>query len=286
MGPGLVPPRGRRSDARKGPTARVNWRSLLCGRVQLVIYANHASSAWLSYLLLTELPTFAKDALRLSEDQASLVVATPYLLMGFGLILGGKACDAAIVYGYRRSTVRIVCQVVGSVFCGSFLVSAAALARTRVYASVVCLNLGALCYVGQGLGVCTIFLELANADPGLFYAVSNMLATIPGILVPLATSALLGRFSEGRGWLFCFSIGLAVVAPTAALFVSTFLGEDLAPRKSIVRRAYSRDLAEPLLLDDAITDLDTDPLRPRTASQVIEALDEAAPRNSRQVTHV
>ena len=53
------------SSASAAAAAPVVWRSLLFGRVQLVIYCNHAASAWLSYLLLTELPTFAEEALGL-----------------------------------------------------------------------------------------------------------------------------------------------------------------------------------------------------------------------------
>ena len=100
------------------------------------------------------------------------------------------------------------------------------------------------------VGVCAIFLELANADPGLFYAVSNMLATVPGIVVPIAAAALLRRFSTHSGWVAVFGIGLVVVSPAAAAFVYTFYGADIAPRKSIDRAS---SLADPLLdaLDEA-----------------------------------
>ena len=250
------------SSASAAAAAPVVWRSLLFGRVQLVIYCNHAASAWLSYLLLTELPTFAEEALGLEGAKASLCVATPYVLIGLGLLVGGRACDAAIARGHRRADVRVVCQVVGSVVSATFLFLAALLAPAAPGAAIACLNLGALCYVGVGLGVCAIFLELANADPGLFYAVSNMLATVPGIVVPIAAAALLRRFSTHSGWVAVFGIGLVVVSPAAAAFVYTFYGADIAPRKSIDRAS---SLADPLLdaLDEA----------PRIASTVLETDD-------------
>ena len=139
---------------------------------------------------------------------------------------------------------------------------AALLAPAAPGVAIACLNLGALCYVGVGLGVCAIFLELANSDPGLFYAVSNMLATVPGIVVPIAAAALLRRFSTHSGWVAVFGIGLVVVSPAAAAFVYTFYGADIAPRKSIDRAS---SLADPLLdaLDEA----------PRIASTVLETDD-------------
>ena len=184
------------------------------------------------------------------------------MLIGLGLLVGGRACDAAIARGHRRADVRVVCQVVGSVVSATFLFLAALLAPAAPGAAIACLNLGALCYVGVGLGVCAIFLELANADPGLFYAVSNMLATVPGIVVPIAAAALLRRFSTHSGWVAVFGIGLVVVSPAAAAFVYTFYGADIAPRKSIDRAS---SLADPLLdaLDEA----------PRIASTVLETDD-------------
>lgn len=256
----LVPPRGAYRSSRapagavvadKAP-ASVPWRGLV-GRVPWVCYGNHVAGNWMSYLLLTELPTFARRELGLSGAKASLAVATPYVFIGAGLYYGGRACDAAILRGYKRSNVRVFCQSL-SVLGGFFLVAAALVAKTSAALSLVFLNIGAVGVTGVGLGVCAIYLELSREWSGIFYALSNTLATLPGILAPIATASLLNRCGNYTGWIAAFAIGLALGGAATAVFVATFRGEDLSPLPSLDGKRDADPLRAPLLLPgDATT---------------------------------
>ena len=180
-------------------------------------------------MLLTELPTFARNVLRLSGAKASAAVATPYVLIALCLFYGGKACDHFILKGYRRSNVRVFCQVVGNVGGGGLMVLAALVAPKSPMLALIFLNLGAVCTAGVGLGVCAIYLELSHEWAGLFYAVSNVFATIPGILVPIATAWLLDHLAQEAAWITTFLIGFVVASTAALVFLRTFAQVDLEP---------------------------------------------------------
>ena len=81
--------------------------------------------------------------------------------------------------------------------------------------------------------MCAVYLELSHEWSGVFYALSNMLATVPGIVAPIATAGLLRGLGAFRGWVAAFAIGLGLGTAAACLFFRQFHGVDLRPLPEI-----------------------------------------------------
>ena len=240
----LVPTR-RRSPG-KGGGAPPPWRALLTEPAALATYFNHGASSWLNYLLLTELPSLAAGPLGLTGASASAAVATPYIFVGSGLLVGGRVCDACIARGFKRGSVRVTVQAGGAAAGLLGACAAAAALRGATWPALGLLNAAALAQSGTGLGACAVFLELSKKHSGVFYAISNVFATIPGIVAPLATTALIDSTGQS-GWIWSFGIGGLISFAAVVPFASLFFGTSLEPRRAIDGDP-SADLDAPLLL--------------------------------------
>ena len=92
------------------------------------------------------------------------------------------------------------------------------------------MNAAAVAQAGIGLGVCAIFLELSPHHSSTFYAISNMGATIPGIVAPLATAWLLEICkAPSAAWAWSFGIGMGLSVLAFVPFYAMFAGTDLEP---------------------------------------------------------
>ena len=96
-----------------------------------------------------------------------------------------------------------------------------------------------------------MFLELSRKHSGIFYAISNVGATVPGIVAPLATSVLLDAFDR-EGWVLSFGLGGAISLLACVPFALLFFGSSLEPLPCLDGAAApeAEDLAAPLLEED------------------------------------
>ena len=158
----------------------VPWRRLLLRVPVLAILTAHFASNWCLYVLVSWLPSYFRDVQHLSLAGAGLFSAAPWLAM-FGVsTLAGSVSDRLIVRGLSVTLTRKLMQ------CTALLVPAVLLLVIRDVHSpaaalaLVCGAAGALGCTFCGYGPAII--DLAPRHGALVIGLSNMTATIPGIV--------------------------------------------------------------------------------------------------------
>ena len=75
-------------------------------------------------------------------------------------------------------------------------------------------------------GFAPCYIEISPGCTARFYAISNVLGTIPGILAPFIVSACKARFGVMAGWHAAFGIfGLGIGVPAAAAFCAVVVAQ-------------------------------------------------------------
>lgn len=164
----------------------VPWSSIFTSPAVWAIAAANFSETWGFNTLLTQIPTFLKDTLKLNVNDSGLVSALPYLALSLMLIPSGFLADWSQKQGYLTTT-----QVRRYFNCGAFLAQAifmlvAAYAAHPIY-SIVAL----VAAIGSGAftvsGFCVNHLDIAPQYAGILFGISNTVGSVPGIVSPLLT---------------------------------------------------------------------------------------------------
>lgn len=156
----------------------------------LVLYTCHFCSNWSMYLLMGYAPTYLKTVLGLAPDMQGLFGFLPYLLIWVFLMASSVTADYVIKNKIlSRTMVRKI--LVGIGFLGPVLfmgLLTQAGSQTEGSAYFV------LSIILSGAAIPGFFpmaLEIGGDVGGLVIAVSNTIATIPGIVAPLVTGSIL-----------------------------------------------------------------------------------------------
>jgi hypothetical protein len=150
------------------------------------------------YLMLTELPSYLKVAVGMSEKDAAFASALPYLLMLVFSIGAGAASDQLITSGTlsvaATRKLMVSTALVGSACC--FL--AAGFAAPPLQQQRAALIGAQQAWVTLGLGILALacpsynsnYIEIGGRFSGVLSAMGNTLATVPGILAPVLTGVI------------------------------------------------------------------------------------------------
>ncbi|KAI9209414.1 major facilitator superfamily domain-containing protein [Polychytrium aggregatum] len=198
----------------------------------LVFYCVHFCSNWSMYLLMGYATTFLSTVLGLDADTTSLFGFLPYVFLWVVLMVSSLAADAVIKKKYFSVTnVRkfLVCLgFFGPALCMVGITQA----KTTVAGSAffIC----AITLSGAAIpGFFPMALDIGGEVGGLVIAVSNTIATIPGIAAPLTQGALtqaggcVNAYPESAScvaaWQTVFYIAIAVyaVGGTVCLFFAS-----------------------------------------------------------------
>ncbi|XP_045207494.2 sialin-like [Mercenaria mercenaria] len=185
------------------------WLRMLTSLPVWAIVAAHFSENWGFYTWLTELPTFMNDVLHFNMYQAGFLAAVPYLFMAIVVQGCGHLAD------YLRSKVQVSTEAVRKIFtCGAFIIQVvfmigAGYTMTRT-ACMVCLTIA----VGIGGfawgGFSVNHLDIAPQYASILMGISNTFATLPGIISPGLTSAIVTTKGDAGQWQIVFYIAAGI----------------------------------------------------------------------------
>ncbi|XP_071952682.1 uncharacterized protein [Antedon mediterranea] len=177
----LIPPK---VDTR----ATVRWTSYISHRALWAIYMAHFAMNWSNYVIMTWLPTYLQRELGADPKDISLT-ALPYVMNSFIGVLAGYYADSLI--SRKQWTVLSVRRLMTSI----------GLLGPALFILLFCYvdNIGlAVCFVSISLGLCACnssghisnHADVAPSQAGVTFAVSNTLATIPGLTAGPLTAAI------------------------------------------------------------------------------------------------
>lgn len=186
------------------------WRALVTNGAVWACVAAHFAHNYAFYLLLSEMPTFLKYQLNFNLASAGAVSVLPYLACFAGANLGGGLGDALIARGTPTLFVRRAWFAAGELLPAAALVTAgfATSASTVVVLLTISVGISGISQTGYA---CTP-LDAAPHLAGVWMAFQNTFATIPGIIAPLITAALVNveARDDPAHWHAVFFISAAI----------------------------------------------------------------------------
>ncbi|XP_052254003.1 sialin-like isoform X2 [Dreissena polymorpha] len=193
------------------------WRSILTSLPVWAIVAAHFAENWGFYTWLTELPTFMNDVLHFNMYQAGFLAALPYLIMA-GVVQGsGHLGD------FLRARRNVSTEAIRKIFtCGAFcfqivFMIAAGYSSSRT-SCMVCLTIA----VGIGGfawgGFSVNHLDIAPQYASILMGLSNTFATLPGIISPGLTGAIVTSKGDPGQWQIVFYIAAAIYVFGAVVY--------------------------------------------------------------------
>lgn len=167
----------------------IPWGHFLSSSAIWALIINHFCSNWSLYLMLTWLPSYFRDAQKLSIASAGLFSVAPWVaLFLVGNIVAWFA-DRQIGAGADIGQVRKVTQVTGLLGSAAFLLLAPLADTTTLALVSMCGALGMLGFCWSGMG--SNHLDIAPRHADVLFSISNCAGTLPGIIGVALTGFLL-----------------------------------------------------------------------------------------------
>uniref|UniRef100_A0A0M3I9B1 MFS domain-containing protein n=2 Tax=Ascaris TaxID=6251 RepID=A0A0M3I9B1_ASCLU len=173
------------------------WDRFICSSPLLAIYFAHFCMNWTAYVIMHWLPTYLRVTFHADPTGISLA-ALPYLANSLFAIGTGHLVDS-VVNAHRMSLrrARVTATVLGLILPAIFLVAFAFVRSLYLAILMVSLSMGALAL--NSAGHLSNHADVAPKYAGITFAISNTIATLPGLTVGPLTARLVVE-SSGRWW--------------------------------------------------------------------------------------
>ncbi|XP_077300658.1 major facilitator superfamily transporter 3 isoform X2 [Arctopsyche grandis] len=199
----------------KGSTKKlpVPWKAVLTSPPFLAIMVAHTCSNWGWYMLLIELPFYMKQVLKFNITENAVVTAIPFLTLWLFSLGLSRTLDYLKVKGTITTTTS---RKIGTLFASCIplicLLGLCYIGCHRTLA-VVLMAIGVTCIGGMFCGFLSNHIDIAPNFAGTLMAITNTMATIPGIIVPIFVGQLTHGNQTISAWrvIFFVTIGLYVI---------------------------------------------------------------------------
>lgn len=199
----------------KVPNSSPRWTEFITHWPLWSIYVAHFCMNWSNYIIMQWLPTYMARNLGANTNDI-MFTAIPYLLNSVIGVIAGHFADALIAQKWTLLSVRRMMTCLGLVCPGVFLLFFSAVNNLALAVIFVSLSMGlSAC---NSSGHLSNHADVAPNHAGVTFAISNTLATIPGIMCGPLTAELVTQ-SHGR-WFPVFIIAAAVNFVGAVIYQS------------------------------------------------------------------
>ncbi|WAR03990.1 S17A5-like protein [Mya arenaria] len=207
----------------------IPWRDICTYTPAIAVVVTHACDTCTYYLILTCLPQYLKEVLKFDIQTNGLYSALPWISMLIGVILAGIGADSLRAKGWISVTnVRKFFQVSASIGVAVFLCVPGFLTCDQRGLVIACLCACTMLEgLGFGAGYTCNWVDMSPRFASLLFAVSNTVASIPGIVVPVIVAELTEN-QTSEDWRVVL-VGASVISVLGALVYGMFSSSDLAP---------------------------------------------------------
>ncbi|XP_046416525.1 sodium-dependent phosphate transport protein 1, chloroplastic-like isoform X1 [Neodiprion fabricii] len=183
----------------------MHWTELITHWPLWALYIAHFAMNWSNYIIMQWLPTYLARNLSAYKESISLT-ALPYIVNSLVGIVAGHSADNLIQKRWSVLSVRRLMTSIGLIGPGAFLLAFCAVDNLLAAVIFVSISMG-LCACNSA-GHLSNHADVAPNHAGITFAISNTIATIPGILCGPLTAELVTA-SQGR-WMPVFVLAAAV----------------------------------------------------------------------------
>ncbi|XP_067133318.1 sialin-like [Centruroides vittatus] len=195
------------------------WTRIITSLPVCAIVLAHFSENWGFYTMITELPTYLKDALNYDLDKSGLIAAIPYMVISITVACGGQIADYICKRGLLNTT-NVRKLFTCSAFLSQAIFMSAAASTNESTAAIIFI----ICAVGLGgfasSGYSVNHLDIAPQFAGVLMGISNCIATIPGIVSPTITGQITTQKTQEE-WKTVFFIAAGIYF-VGAIFYGLF----------------------------------------------------------------
>ncbi|XP_071110137.1 uncharacterized transporter slc-17.2-like [Haliotis cracherodii] len=179
------------SIGEKQQTFSTPWAALLKSPALWACLTAQVCSNWITYTLLTNIPTFLKEVLDFDIAENGLLSSIPYVSQAVSGIVTGQVADYIRSRKYLSTTAtRRIFQSISFVGAGACLIGTGFVSVENRYVAVVLLTI-AMWFVGMGSAGYTVnTVDFAPRYAGILFGICNAAATVPGMVSPLLAGAL------------------------------------------------------------------------------------------------
>lgn len=193
----------------------VRWGEFLSHWALWAIYVAHFAMNWSNYIIMQWLPTYLARHLGANKESISLT-AVPYIINSLVGILAGHFADTLVSRKWSVLSVRRLMTSIGLFGPGIFLLAFCAVDNLLAAVVFVSISMG-LCACNSA-GHLSNHADIAPNHAGVTFAISNTIATIPGILCGPLTAELVTT-SHGR-WFPVFVLAASINFTSAVIYYS------------------------------------------------------------------
>uniref|UniRef100_A0A0B7AYF6 Major facilitator superfamily (MFS) profile domain-containing protein n=1 Tax=Arion vulgaris TaxID=1028688 RepID=A0A0B7AYF6_9EUPU len=202
-------------DPPKVNNSNVRWMEFVTHWPLWSIYIAHFSMNWSNYIVMQWLPTYLSSTLGANQSHM-MSTAVPYIMNSLVSVVAAHFADALIAHKWTVLSVRRLMTSIGLLGPGLFILFFSAVYNLPLAVFFVSISLGlSAC---NSSGHLSNHAEVAPNHAGITFAISNTLATIPGVLCGPLTAELVTQ-SHGR-WLPVFVIAAGVNFVGAVIYLS------------------------------------------------------------------
>ncbi|XP_013180506.1 PREDICTED: putative inorganic phosphate cotransporter [Papilio xuthus] len=198
---------------------RTPWKHILTSKAVWGLVATHTGSAVGYLLVLTQIPMYMNKVLGVDIKRNGVYSSLPYISMYLMTLLFGYVSD--LVANKKLMSIvniRRTANSIGMALSGLFLVGFSFVEDTMlaVVAMVLCLGLHSGVHVGFHIN----HIDLAPNFAGPMMAMSNMIANLSGLAVPVLVSNIVGDdVTNQKKWQILFMMFAALQIVTNLIFV-------------------------------------------------------------------
>ncbi|KAM3965643.1 major facilitator superfamily transporter 3 [Aphomia sociella] len=209
----IVTSLGGKTDDHGHKKLPVPWRAVLRSPAFLSILVSHACSNWGWYMLLIELPFYMKQVLKFNMTENAVTTSLPFLSLWIFSICLSRTLDwlsnKSLI---TTTTARKIATLFASVVPATCLLALCYIGCNRG-AAVALMAIGVTCIGGMFCGFLSNHIDIAPNFAGTLMALTNTVATIPGIVVPIFVGVLTQKNQTISSWriIFFVTIGLYIV---------------------------------------------------------------------------
>ncbi|XP_045476662.1 putative inorganic phosphate cotransporter [Harmonia axyridis] len=190
-------------------TLKVPWKAVFSSAPFWAIIIAHLCSNWGWYMVLTELPTYMKNVLNFKIKENALLSALPYFCMFIFSLTLGKCIDILRSKELISTTVgRKIATGIASIVPGFCF--AALCFITEPIVAVILMTVSITGIGGMYCGFLSNHIDLSPNFAGTLMAITNTIASIPGILVPLFVGWLCEEDSSISSWRIVFYVTIVL----------------------------------------------------------------------------
>ncbi|KAL2739470.1 hypothetical protein V1477_010859 [Vespula maculifrons] len=193
----------------------LRWTEFITHWPLWALYIAHFAMNWSNYIIMQWLPTYLARNISANKESISLT-ALPYIVNSLVGIVAGYSADNLIQKRWSVLSVRRLMTNIGLIGPGAFLLAFCAVDNLLAAVIFISISMG-LCACNSS-GHLSNHADIAPNHAGITFAVSNTIATIPGILCGPLTAELVTA-SHGR-WMPVFVLAAAINFTGAIIYQS------------------------------------------------------------------